>query len=94
VKNINTTGTFDEYMDSVVIEIQRLLSDYYRVVTEATKWLPDQPARIVKIFGDDGWNTSFSIAEFEFDKNEQPTDRVELADVRFNYVMLDLEEAR
>lgn len=74
MNNINITGTFTEYMDSVVAEIQQLLSDAnYSVEVKNSFWGVATAkdggtfCKVVSIWeNDNGPGVCFSIAELEF----------------------------
>ncbi len=106
MKNINTTGTFQEYIDSIAAEIQRLLgiqiNEYepnYIVKIEETNWWVDQDGGkpgLAIIFSDDtrlGVGTYFSIGESEFDNNiHDPEFLDRLAQTRLIGAVLSLRE--
>ena len=106
MKNINTTGTFREYIDSIAAEIQRLLNiefsegePDYIVKIEETNWWVDQDGGmpgLAIIFNDDtrlGVGTFFSIGEFEFANNTHDPEFLDhLAQSRLTDAILSLKE--
>lgn len=74
MKNLNTTGTFEDYIGSIAREIIRLLGtppegEKYYVKVKDGSWGPGTGI-VKKITISDGTAfTSFSIAEVEFEKN-------------------------
>ena len=71
MENLNITGTFSEYVDSIVAEAQRLFGDCYIITTEDSFWGTataedgGTPCKVIYL-RKNGWNTHFSIAELEF----------------------------
>ena len=102
MNNIDTIGTFTEYMDSIVVEIRHLLSSQnYLVNVEnrfwgtATEKEGGTPVKVIFISEDnDGPNVSFSIARLEFMTLRQyaPKALVDLATTRFSDAIDSLKE--
>lgn len=76
MQNINISGTFQEYMESVEAEVQRQLGcDYVVELVDVGKqlWSTDSDLKcltyIIKIFDNEGWRNHFVICEIEFDRN-------------------------
>lgn len=91
MQNINVFGTFQEYMESVVEWVREQVGSEYKVEDESTHWLEDQPAHVIKLFGiTEPYNSHFSIAKFEFDRNESKG-RNSLAIMRFNDCMYGIK---
>lgn len=93
MKNLNTTGTFGQYIQSIAVEIDRLLDQPDRMVEiSETDWDAGRrnllPALVIHFAG-----TYFSIAEIEFEQNQHRSDRLNnLAEVRFQSAIEDLKD--
>lgn len=98
MKNINTTGTFREYIESIAAKIKQLLPGY-SIEVQNTDWSPQQdgsmPALAVVFDTVDGCSGNFSIAEFEFEKNKHNVIALEsLATIRLTDAICCLKNAR
>ena len=88
--NIKINGTFDEWVESIRAEADRLLKpvkkgdEEYIVKAEFSSWGYKMPARSIVVsdgYRNLGW---FSIAEFEFERNKRNKKRLrQLIRVRF-----------
>ena len=98
MKNINTTGTFKEYVESIAAEIKQLLPEY-TVEVQNTDWSPQQddsiPALAVVFDIINGCSGNFSIAEFEFEQDKHNAIALEnLATIRLTDAIWCLKNAR
>ena len=92
--NIKTNGTFDEWIESIRAEADRLLNsnlkkgdEKYLVDTKWCTWGYEMPARAITIKNEFNKEyTYFSYAKFEFDRDQSKLRRkflINLAKIRF-----------